>query len=141
MRKMILRYVVVCLMVIASGGLLMQVSQKVQQKEREIKYHDHKIAREQENIRVLKAEWAYLNNPSRLERFVSNGMPLSPVVSKSLLSDVDSMPELQTDPQSPYSLYPGIRQDVVFDPAKPFISPPQKPSVFSNVPARERGGE
>ncbi|MBI1300265.1 MAG: hypothetical protein GC137_01270 [Alphaproteobacteria bacterium] len=137
MRKMILRYVVVCLMVIVSGGMLMQVSQQVQQKEREIKYHDHKIAREQENIRVLKAEWAYLNNPSRLERFVSNGMDLSPAGSESLLSDVNSMPDLHIEPQSPFPSYPGIRQDVVFEPEKPLDSPSYNSSIFTNTPMRE----
>lgn len=58
--------------VLVSGSLLFVISQKVQSTERDIKALEVQIARENETVRVLQAEWAYLNRPDRLESLAAN---------------------------------------------------------------------
>ncbi len=88
MKGNIIKYGVVIALVIGSGGILMDISQQVQRAEREIKQHDRKIAAKEESIRVLKAEWAYLNDPARLELLVSKGLELSLPDSINVISDI-----------------------------------------------------
>ena len=96
MRRIVFKYFIVALLVIGSGALLMNISQKVQQAEREIRSYDRKIADEEEAIRVLKAEWAYLNNPTRLEDIASRGFGLVSPNASDLVSD-NYLPESYTD--------------------------------------------
>lgn len=58
------------LLVILSGALLMVTSQFVQNLEREKRALQKQIQEEEQKIRYLEAEWAYLNRPDRLERLV-----------------------------------------------------------------------
>lgn len=88
MKGTILKYGIVFMSVIGSGGILMNISQHVQRAERDIKIYDRKIIREQEAIRVLKAEWAYLNNPSRLEILASKGLGMYSSKSADLVSSL-----------------------------------------------------
>lgn len=53
--------------VVVTGVMLFAVSQKVQQTEREITAQKQQLSLEKESLRVLQAEWAYLNRPDRLE--------------------------------------------------------------------------
>ena len=93
MRAFILKYVIVFTLVILSGAMLMDVSHRVQRAERQIARTDRAIAQEQENIRVLKAEWAYLNNPERLERLAVEGLDLSAPQTSTLISNPDILPD------------------------------------------------
>lgn len=98
MRGVILKYIVVFTLVIVSGTTLMDVSHHVQLAERDIKRLDREIAREEENIRVLKAEWAFLNNPVRLEALAADYIDLISPEAAQLISDVSIIPN--NDPQS-----------------------------------------
>jgi hypothetical protein len=51
---------------------------RVKAQERELKEMDMAIAREAEAIRVLKAEWSYLNQPERLQALARRHLTLSP---------------------------------------------------------------
>ncbi|MAF68937.1 MAG: hypothetical protein CMH25_06290 [Micavibrio sp.] len=53
--------------VVVTGVMLFVVSQKVQQTERDISAQKQQLSLEKESLRVLQAEWAYLNRPDRLE--------------------------------------------------------------------------
>ena len=50
------------------SGALFYVSQKTHNMKQDLVVVTKDIAQEQEAIRVLEAEWSYLNNPKRLER-------------------------------------------------------------------------
>ncbi len=54
------------------GVLLFVTSQKVQGVSRDIRTVEKAVDNEKESIRVLNAEWHYLNPPDRLERLVSD---------------------------------------------------------------------
>ena len=63
---------------IVAGYATIQFKYDVQALERELAQLDAKILRHQEAIHVLKAEWAYLNEPARLERLSRSYLDLSP---------------------------------------------------------------
>lgn len=53
--------------VIVAGGALMHVSQRVHETQKAVKSASRQIIEEGWAIRALKAEWAYLSRPGRLE--------------------------------------------------------------------------
>ncbi len=98
MKKALLKYGGVFILLALSAGGLMRVSQNVQKVERDIAATDRAIEREQEKIRVLKAEWAYLNNPARLESLARDAFGLDKTNMSSVVSTPSSIPEF-TVPQ------------------------------------------
>ncbi len=89
MKYTLLKYFIALSLVFVSGVILMDISHRVQIVESDIKNYDRSIAREQEAIRVLKAEWAYLNDPARLERLVSGAIGLTAPRAENIVSDID----------------------------------------------------
>jgi len=61
-----------------SGVALLHTSQRVQEAEERLAQIDRNIAQEQESLKILKAEWEYLNRPERLERLANEFLDLSP---------------------------------------------------------------
>jgi len=94
MKKSLLKYGFVLVLLALSASGLMRVSQSVQKVERDIAATDRAIEREQEKIRVLRAEWAYLNNPARLESLALDAFGLDKVDMSSVVSTPSSIPEL-----------------------------------------------
>lgn len=93
MKKSLLKYGFVLVLLALSAGGLMRVSQNVQKVERDIAATDRAIEREQEKIRVLRAEWAYLNNPARLESLALDAFGLDRADMSSVVSTPSSIPE------------------------------------------------
>jgi len=60
-----------------SGALLLYTSQTVQNIQRELSITQEQIEKEARNIRTLKAEWAFLSAPDRLQKIVENDLGLS----------------------------------------------------------------
>lgn len=78
---------------IFAGAMLFMTSQKVQQKEDVLAALERSSKQEAAHIRVLRAEWDYLNRPDRLERLVSDHMGMDVPESTHLLQDADHVPE------------------------------------------------
>lgn len=74
---------------IASGNLY-QTSYRVQEESDKLAVLNRQIVSEQESIQILKAEWAHLNDPARLEPKVAEYMLLVPVRASQMaaLSEV-----------------------------------------------------
>jgi len=86
--------VFVLFLAILSGSALFWVSQKVQQLEREQRTMHQKVASEEEGIRVLTAEWDYLNRPDRLEALAARYLKtMEPVAPEDLLKSANAVPE------------------------------------------------
>jgi hypothetical protein len=85
---------------VAAGYATIQFKYDVQALERELTQLDAKILRHQEAIHVLKAEWAYLNEPARLERLSRRYLDLSPLRG-SQIADLASLPGRGTGEAEP----------------------------------------
>lgn len=77
------------------GVLLFWTSQSVQRAEKNLTEVSRQISDEQENLRVLSAEWDYLNRPERLERLTLNnlGMDDNHAEEKNFVNDISEIPE------------------------------------------------
>lgn len=79
---------------IGFGGLLLWTAQNVQQKEAHLRALKTAIISERENIRVLEAEWHYLNQPQRLEHLSQKYLDLVPATDHTMALDSTALPEI-----------------------------------------------
>jgi cell division protein FtsL len=79
------------ILAVAVSGALFRVSYRVQHLERHLIGINKQIAQEQESIRVLQAEWSYLNDPARLETLARKHLDLRPT-SPSQIVTLDQIP-------------------------------------------------
>lgn len=99
----------ICLVgaVIATGVILTVISQRVYDTQKQVRQKERELLSEQWEIRALKAEWAYLTRPDRLDA-------LARAASQTRVGDVAATPVMQNLAIEP----------VVFSaptpPAKPF---------------------
>jgi hypothetical protein len=67
------------LLVGVSGYAMFQVKYEVMQLEDELAHVNHQITDGREQIRVLDAEWSFLNQPSRLAQLSKRFLDLAPI--------------------------------------------------------------
>ncbi|MGB0671247.1 MAG: cell division protein FtsL [Rhodospirillales bacterium] len=72
------------------------VAYEVKSLEEDLDGLNRKIADEQEAIHVLRAEWAYLNDPSRLEALAERHLGLAPLDPARIVS-FESLPERRVE--------------------------------------------
>lgn len=116
------------LLAMLAGGALFWVSQQVQQTEREQRKLQRIVTQEQEAIRVLNAEWDYLNRPDRLEKLANEQLQMEPAKADDLLQNVHAIPEPVTVP-----LPPKERPVFVSTDARPVAKAASKP--VRDIPA------
>lgn len=73
----------------AAGTALFHTSESVHQITTQLEEAQRKIRQEQENLRVLEAEWSYLNQPERLEKLAEQLPELQPAQSRQILAASD----------------------------------------------------
>ena len=56
--------------IVAGAGWTFSIKHQAEESEARVRALQRQIALEKETIDILKADWAYLNNPSRLQRIV-----------------------------------------------------------------------
>lgn len=82
-------------LVIATAGYgMFQIKFEVQALEAELTALNNDIRAREEAIRVLRAEWSYLNEPNRLAALASRYLELTPVAASQLVrfQDVPQRP-------------------------------------------------
>lgn len=104
---------------IVAGATVFTVSHRVDAVRKELRATETSIVREQETIRVLDAEWAWLTRPERLQDLAQNLTDLQATNPKQLAS-VTRMTDLAMagDPRGPSCV--GLKP------------PPRKPTVGRN---------
>ena len=85
----------------AAGALLFQTSYEVQELEEQLASVNRKIVAEQEAIQVLKAEWSYLNDPTRLETLARTHLALRPTDARQFVASIDVVPMRPTPAVAP----------------------------------------
>lgn len=109
----------------AAAGVLFWVSQLVQESEVKKAQIAQSLAHEKEALRVLKAEWDYLNRPDRLEAMAQRYLNMVPVTTETVLRPEKDIPEpleekLAEDSPTYVSTQTqeGKKSGVIADPAK-----------------------
>jgi cell division protein FtsL len=77
-----------------SGTVLLHTSQRVQNAEVKLEHLESSVSREQEKIRLLKAEWASLNRPERLEKMAREFLNLVPPQPETMVDEVSVLPDV-----------------------------------------------
>jgi hypothetical protein len=93
--------VVVWLVVAGSLGFgMFQVKREVQDLEDQLTRINRGIASDRDAIHVLKAEWSYLTQPTRLADVSKRHLTLAPVATAQL-GQIENIPLKQQPPQQP----------------------------------------
>jgi hypothetical protein len=101
MKHIRMRTITVYMLAGLAGALLLRTSQSVQIAEDRLVQLKTAVAEEQDSIRLLNAEWAYLNNPERLEKLASRYLDLMPPQPTAMLYEPDEIPaKLEETPSS-----------------------------------------
>lgn len=67
------------LLAVICGTVLFHTSQSVQEGQAEIAALKRQIGAEEEALKILRAEWSYLNQPARLEKLAAEHLDLAPL--------------------------------------------------------------
>ena len=71
------------------GTALFHTSQKVHDEREKLGSLDVSISKEEESLRVLNAEWSYLNQPARLEKLVKTYLNMAPLKGSQFIKVED----------------------------------------------------
>ena len=89
----------------ASSAFLFKTSYEVQALESELRGVNRSILREQDSIRVMHAEWAFLNQPSRLQALTDQFTKLRPIAPAQMIASAADLPmpqpSLDGEPMAP----------------------------------------
>lgn len=81
--------IIVGLITAGIGVGLFQVKYKVMGLEKEYRTVQGRIKMTHESIRVLKAEWAHLNDPKSLQKLAQKHLDIEPIAARQLISFSD----------------------------------------------------
>ena len=79
-------------LVSAAVGVLFYTSHQTQELEAELEARHRAVIAEREAIRVLRAEWAYLNEPGRLRELARLHTPLGPAMPIQIITRPGEVP-------------------------------------------------
>jgi cell division protein FtsL len=82
-------------LIIATSVALYRTSDRVQELNQHLRSLNASIDSEQQSIHVLKAEWAYLSSPARIEVTAKKFLAMRPTAPKQITS-MDNLPEMFT---------------------------------------------
>ena len=147
-------------LVSVAGGALFHISYQVERLEAERRALAQAIEQERQTIRILRAEWAYLNQPGRLAEMAEAWTGLAPMRPDQLIASISEIPhplpagevvaasparmvQLSGVPEFPTVPLPGVKPAAVSDrrpappptPAGDAVPPPPLPA-----PPTVRGG-
>lgn len=122
---------------VLSGTGLFWVSQSVQESESRLYMLERSIESEREAIRVLRAEWDYLNRPERLEVLAEEYLGLESANVEALSGDAARIPGPVTLPFTP-ARKPQISRNAVFTEPAPAVAEDPAPKAAPVPPFKEK---
>lgn len=98
-----IRYTAPFFLTVVAGcaTFLFWTSQSVQQAQQRLGVMKAELAQERQSMRVLRAEWDYLNRPDRLEALAVRYLDLVPPAPDGLLASVDDLEPLLAESAPP----------------------------------------
>ncbi|MCB1720483.1 MAG: cell division protein FtsL, partial [Alphaproteobacteria bacterium] len=122
-----------------AGAILLHTSQNVQHAQERLEALEQSVQREEEKIRMLKAEWETLNRPERLERLANEFLDLVPPSPDQMTGKEVHLPESVPSefvlPEVESASSP-VLQPVVLQPPKPQVKPNFPPPLREGVRGR-----
>jgi cell division protein FtsL len=115
-----------------TGTALFWTSHHVETAERALRHMQQAASSEKQTIRVLSAEWDYLNRPDRLEKLATKYLHMQPPQVRQIASDPDDLPASETP--APPSRKPPVQGQ----PAALTSSPDSAPSAATSLPKEGR---
>ena len=106
----VLAVLVWLVLAVGAGYAMFHVTFQVDQVTAELHGLDRQILKEREAVHVLEAEWAYLNDPARLEELATNLLPWLQPVDTPQIQPIDALPRRLpegVDPAIPHNPVPG----------------------------------
>lgn len=116
-----------------SAGAAFGISFEVQALRDRLASVNRDIASEEDTIRVLKAEWAYMTQPTRLREMAQEYTELAPIVPGQMLEDAAALPMPLRSPDAPPVNGTGV-------PAEALVAMMEVPG-FGMAPLPARPGE
>lgn len=104
------------------GYIMFQVKYEVGQLEDALVRVNRSIDADRDALRVLSAEWSYLNQPARLEQLRQRYLTLTPI-GRAQLGSLDQVPFRAAEPGAPPPAAPASR------PESPVPQAPRAPAV------------
>ena len=80
------------LLVVIAGAGLFQIKNRVAEKDQQLDIVHAQYLEDQKAIRVLKAEWAFLNSPDYIQDVTLKYLDLRPTSSAQIIESVDDIP-------------------------------------------------
>lgn len=77
---------------VCAATALFWTSQTVQKAEDQLERVRHDLAREEESLHVLRAEWDYLNRPERIETLARKYLDMQPAAERTLIARANEIP-------------------------------------------------
>ncbi len=98
-----------CMLIAAAGaGIMFMVAHQAQLREHELDRLQHAIRNARESIAVLEAEWAYLNQPQRLQQLGTRYLNMAPLTPDRIVRLEDlplrPQPDREIEPSGPINL-------------------------------------
>ncbi len=122
-------------LVLPVGFGLFHVKYQVQALEEELARLNAAILKEQQQIHVLRAEWSYLNTPSRLEELAARHLDLRPVETAQIGS-VSSLPWRPASRKRPAPAATGTKPGSPAKKRPPGPTLPPRPALAHTTEAR-----
>lgn len=82
------------LLLLIMGTLVFVTAQNMHQSQSDLRRLRAETTHERDNLRVLQAEWTYLNNPDRLEKLATTQFGLVPLDGKQYVA-VNNIPSMK----------------------------------------------
>ena len=131
-RKIRLSTVALVIVAALTGVMLFRISERVQTAEDNLTRMEEAAAKEAETIRVLRAEWDYLNRPDRLESLAKTHLKMTKPGITQVMTDSGELPPVAPPAQTqPVSMAPEAPEKDALPP--PRLKPRRDTDEFNSL--------